>query len=114
MMHRARPRRRRYFTSTTSYTRPQRCAGTTTFNSTGAAQGHITRIEDGGGGSIVPAFFTVRMTQGLAAAMARDELAHHSAKIDADKRALLRLLAESPEPEEILAFLLNLVIVAGA
>jgi hypothetical protein len=77
-------------------------------------QGFVTRIEDGGGGSIVPAFVVVRVTQGLAAKLAQDELAHRSGQLDADKRALLRLLAESPEPEEILAFLLNLAIVVGA
>ena len=78
------------------------------------AEGLITRIEDGGGGSVVPAFFAARLTQGLAAALAQEELAHNSSRLEADKRALLRLLAESPEPEEILTFLLNLAIVAGA
>ena len=78
------------------------------------AQGLITRIDDGGGGSIVPAFFVVRVTQGMAAALAQDELAHNAANLDADKRALMRLLAQSPEPQEILLFLLNLQIVASA
>jgi hypothetical protein len=73
-------------------------------------QGMIKQIEDGGGDSIFPAFFTLRATKGLAAEMAQRELAQNSAKLDADQRALLRLLARSPEPEEILAFLLNIQI----
>ena len=73
--------------------------------------GMIKQIEDGGGNSIFPAFFTLRATKGLAAEMAQRELAQNSAKLDADQRALLRLLARSPEPEEILAFLLNVQIV---
>jgi hypothetical protein len=73
-------------------------------------QGMIKQIEDGGGDSIFPAFFTLRATKGLAAEMAQRELAQNSAKLDADQRALLRLLARSPEPEEILAFLLNVQI----
>lgn len=77
-------------------------------------QGFITRIDDGGGDSIVPAFFAVRVTQGMAAALAKDELAHNAGNLDADQRALMRLLAQSPEPQEILVFLLNLHIAAGA
>jgi hypothetical protein len=74
------------------------------------SQGFVTRIEDGGGDSIFPAFFTLRVTRGLAAEMAKQELAKNSATLDADDRALLRLLSRSPEPEEILAFLLNIQI----
>lgn len=73
-------------------------------------QGFVTRIEDGGGDSVFPAFFTLRVTKGLAAEMAQRELAQNASKLDADDRALLRLLSRSPEPEEILAFLLNLQI----
>jgi len=71
-------------------------------------RGMIKRIEDGGGDSVFPAFFTLRVTKGMAVELAQRELAQSSHHIDADERALLRLLSRSPEPEELLAFLLNL------
>jgi len=45
--------------------------------------------------------------------MAQEELAKNSTTLDADQRALLQFLSKSREPEEILAFLLNVQIVAG-
>jgi len=74
------------------------------------AHGMITGIEDGGGDSMFAPFWVLRATKGLAAEMAQRELAQSSAKLDADQRALLKLLSRSPEPEEILAFLLNVQI----
>ena len=64
-------------------------------------QGLITRIDDGGGESIVPVFFAVRVTKGIPAALAQDQLAHNAANLDADQRPSMGLLAKSPEPQEI-------------
>jgi len=76
-------------------------------------QGLIVGIDDRGGDSVFPAFFTLRVTKNLAASMAQEELAKNSTTLDADQRALLQFLSKSREPEEILAFLLNVQIVAG-
>jgi hypothetical protein len=67
--------------------------------------GMITDIQDGGGPSIWKPFTGLRLAKELLAAAAKDAADKEQ---DADKKKILDLLAKSPEPEEVLALLLNL------
>ena len=76
--------------------------------------GLITGIRDGGGRSVVPAFFWLRLTQDLVRRMAQDELARSPQTDSEGERALLKLFADgTAEPEDALRFLLNLKILAS-
>jgi hypothetical protein len=75
-------------------------------------RGFVRAIEDGGGDSFVPPFTFLRVTKGLMSHMAKDELAKLP-EGDDDRRALLELVAQSPDPSQILAALLNIRIVLG-
>jgi hypothetical protein len=76
-------------------------------------QGLLRGVRDGGGTSSVPAFFVVRMAKEVIARMARESF-DQQAKNDELEQAFVSLLANGPEPEEVLTFLLNLKLRAGA
>jgi hypothetical protein len=75
--------------------------------------GLITSIRDAGGESIVPAFFTLSFTKEVFGRMAKEQLAGNSDTDTEVDKALLRLLATSPPPQRVLAFLLDVEIATG-
>jgi hypothetical protein len=75
--------------------------------------GLITSIRDAGGESIVPAFFTLSLTKEVFSRMAQEQLARNSDTDTEVDKELLRLLASSPPPQKVLAFLLDVEILTG-
>lgn len=73
------------------------------------AAGLITSIADAGGTAVWPPFATMRLMKEVLAEAAREAL-DKSARVDPDARAVLSLLAGSPEPEDILALMLDIKI----
>jgi hypothetical protein len=74
------------------------------------AGGLITSISDAGGTSFWPPFATMRLTKDFLAQAARDQLETNN-NMDSDTRAILALLATNPEPEDILALILDVEMV---
>ena len=72
-------------------------------------RGFITAIADRGGTSFWPPFATMGLATIGLSAVAADEL---TTETDPDKRALLKLLANAPEPEVALAAIMNLRMLA--
>jgi len=77
-------------------------------------RGFISQIVDLGGDDITPAFTFLRLTKGLIRDMAKDELARQQPSASDADRQLLELLSRSPDPEEVLRFLLNVEILASS
>ena len=73
--------------------------------------GLVDSVGDRGGSDVWPAFASLRLAKELVAQMARDEIARgeHNDRTD---QALLDFLARSPEPEEVLAFILDVRMVS--
>lgn len=72
--------------------------------------GMISGIADGDGEGFIPPFATLRGVKGMLAAMAKSDLQRKAGADEEGQRALLQLLSNSPEPEEVLSFLLNVAI----
>lgn len=73
--------------------------------------GFVSGIKDVQGDSLIPPFTVLRGFSGVLAKAARADLDRTVGDNDEARRQLLLLLAQEPEPEQVLMFLLNIDIV---